>query len=189
METWDWCHCVCLRKAHRMMYNLTYLGYRVTLPWLDLRSNFDLDLSKSNYTWFDAPWRDKHDGIKIVALPLKLKIFHPKPFWFFLEFWPLVTSILTWAKKWMKWFRNDFSLAFERRFPFSSTMRRSRDRQGVFKHPPAGGGKSRGPSVRGLSILFHKISTSQLMCLRHLRNQTDWDLFFALMIFPLKVSS
>ena len=60
-----------------------------------------------------------------------------KPFWKILEFWPLVTSILTWAKKWPKWFRNDFSRAFERRFPFCSTMRRSRDRRGgVFKHPP-----------------------------------------------------
>ena len=53
-----------------------------------------------------------------------------------LEFWPLVTSILTWTKKWPFWFRNDFLRAFERRFPFCSTMRRSRDRRGVFKHPP-----------------------------------------------------
>ena len=92
IETWDWCHCVCLRKAHRMMYNLTYLGHRVTFPWLDLRSNFDLDLSRSNYTWFDAPWRDKHDGIKIVALPLKLKILSSKnrfgKFWNFDPWWP-----------------------------------------------------------------------------------------------------
>ena len=80
-----------------------------------------------------------------------------KPFWKILEFWPLVTSILTWAKKWPKWFRNDFSRAFERRFPFCSTMRRSRDRRGggVFKHPPppAGGGKSRGPAGRELTQL------------------------------------
>ena len=103
------------------------------------------------YTWFDAPWRDKHDGIKIVALPLKVHILSSKNrLDFFLEFWPLVTSILTWAKKWPKWFRNDFSRAFERRFPFCSTMRRSRDRRGVFKHPPSGGGKSRGPPGRGL---------------------------------------
>ena len=76
-----------------------------------------------------------------------------KPFWKILEFWPLVTSFLTWAKKWPIWFRNDFSRAFERRFPFCSTMRRSRDRRGVFKHPPpppAGRGKSRGPAGRGL---------------------------------------
>ena len=78
IETSDCCHCVCLRKAHWMMYNLTYLGHRVTLPWLDLRSNFDLDLSRSNYTCFDAPWRDKHDGIYIVALPLKVKIISSK---------------------------------------------------------------------------------------------------------------
>ena len=119
------------------MYNLTYLGHRVTLPWLDPRSNFDLDLSRSNYTWFDAPWRDKHDGIKIVALPLKLKILSSKnrcgKFW---NFDPWVTSILTWAKKWPKWFRNDFSRAFERRFPFCSTMRRSRDRRGGVQTPP-----------------------------------------------------
>ena len=113
IETWDCCHCVCLRKAHRMMYNLTYLGHRVTLPWLDLKSTFDLDLSRSNYTWFDAPWWEKHDGIKIVALPLKLKILSSKKrFEKNFEFWPLVTSILTWAKKWPKWFRNDFSRAF-----------------------------------------------------------------------------
>ena len=96
IETWNWCHCVCLRNAHRMMYKLTYLGHRVTLPWLDLRSNFDLDLSRSNDTWFDAPWRDKHDGIKTVALPLQLKILLSKnrlgkflnfdPWW--PQFWP-----------------------------------------------------------------------------------------------------
>ena len=78
IETWDCCHCVCLRNAHRMMYRLTYLGYRVTLPWHYLRSNFDLDLPRSNYKWFDAPWRDKHDGNKIVALPLILKILSSK---------------------------------------------------------------------------------------------------------------
>ena len=92
IETWDCCHCVCLRKAHRMMYNLTYLDHRVTLPWLDLRSNFDLNLSRSNYTWFDAPWRDKHDGINIVGLPLKLQILSSKnrsgKFWNFDPWWP-----------------------------------------------------------------------------------------------------
>ena len=113
-----------------MMYNLTYLGHRVTLPWLDLRSN---------YTWFDAPWRDKHDGIKIVALPFEIKdCIAQKQFWKILEFWPLVTSILTWDKKWPKWLRNDFSWAFECRFSFCSTMRRNRDRRGVFKHPSPG---------------------------------------------------
>ena len=118
------------------MYKLTYLGHQVTLPWLDLRSNFDIDLSRSNYAWFDAPWRDKHDGIKIVALPLKLKILSSKnlfgKFWNFDPWWPQF-----WPEP-----KNDrydfeiiFSRAFERRFPFCSTMRRSRDRRGCSNTP------------------------------------------------------
>ena len=76
-----------------------------------------------------------------------------KPFWKILEFWPLETSILTWAKKWPKWFRNDFSRAFERCLSFFSTATRSRDHGGggvQTPPPPAGGGKSRGPAGRGL---------------------------------------
>ena len=53
-----------------------------------------------------------------------------KPFWKILEFWPLETPILTWAKKWPKWFRNDFSRAFERCLSFFSTATRSRDHGG-----------------------------------------------------------
>ena len=91
------------------MYNLTYLGHRVTLPWLDLRPNFDLDLSRSNYTWFDAPWRDKHDVIKITALPLKLKILSSKIvleiFWNFDPWWPQ-----SWPEP--KNDRNDFEMIF-----------------------------------------------------------------------------
>ena len=125
-----------LRKAHRMMYNLTFLGHQVTLPWLDLRSNFDLDLSRSNHKWFDAPWRDKHDGIKIVALPLKLKNLSSKnrlgTFWNFDPWWPQF-----WHEP--KNDRYDFEMIFRElsntRFPFCSTMRRSRDRRGGFKHP------------------------------------------------------
>ena len=91
---------------------LTYLGHRVTLPWLDLRSNFDLDLSRSNYTWFDAPWQDKHDGIKIVALPLKLKILSSKnrfrKFWNFDPWWPQF-----WPEP--KNDKNDFEMIFRER--------------------------------------------------------------------------
>ena len=60
-----------------------------------------------------------------------------KPFWKILEFWPLETPILTWAKKWTKWFRNDFSRAFERCPSFFSTATRSRDH--------GGGGRSNAP--------------------------------------------
>ena len=106
-----------------------------------VRSNFDLDLSKSIYIWFDASWRDKHDGIKIVALLLKLKILSSKNrfgFWKILAFWPLETSILTWAKKWSKWFRNYFSRAAERCLSFFSTATRSRDHgEGGVQTPPS----------------------------------------------------
>ena len=59
-----------------------------------------------------------------------------KPFWKILEFWPLETPILTWAKKWPKWFRNDFSRAFERCLLFFSTATRSRDHGGGVQTPP-----------------------------------------------------
>ena len=42
---------------------------------LDLRSNFDLDLSRSPYTCFDSFRREKHDGAKIIALaPVSQKL-------------------------------------------------------------------------------------------------------------------
>ena len=59
-----------------------------------------------------------------------------KPFWKILEFWPLETPILTWAKKWQKWFRNHFSRAFERCLSFFSTATRSRDHGGGVQTPP-----------------------------------------------------
>ena len=59
-----------------------------------------------------------------------------KPVWKILEFWPLVTSTLNWAKKLLKWFRNDFSRAFERCLLFFSTATRSRDHGGVKMPPP-----------------------------------------------------
>ena len=138
IETWDWCQYVCLGQANRVICNMTHFDHHVTLAWLDLRSNFDLDLWKSFYIWLDAPQRDKHDGIKFVALSVKLKILLSKnrfgKFWNFdpwrLQFWPE-------PKKWPKWFRNDFSRAFERCLSFFSTATRSRDHGGgAFKRPP-----------------------------------------------------
>ena len=55
IETWDWCQYVRLTQVNPMICNMTHFGHQVTLAWLDLRSNFDLDLSKSFYIWFDAP--------------------------------------------------------------------------------------------------------------------------------------
>ena len=56
IETWDWCQYVRLGQANRLC-NMTHFGHHVTLAWLDLRSNFDLDLAKLFYIWFDAPQR------------------------------------------------------------------------------------------------------------------------------------
>ena len=74
---------------------------------------------------------------QICCSTFKIKDFIvKKPFWKILEFWPLEASILTWDKKWPKWFRNDFSRAFERCLLFFSTATRSRDHGGAFERPP-----------------------------------------------------
>ena len=39
----------------------------------DLRSNFDFDLSRSCHICFDAHWRDKNDGVKIIALSFETR--------------------------------------------------------------------------------------------------------------------
>ena len=78
-----------------------------------------------------------------------------KPFCKILEFWPLVTSILTWAKKMTemisKWFFASFrTLPFV--FLYGDQEPRSLGGGGVqtLPPPPAGGGKSRGPAGRVL---------------------------------------
>ena len=107
-----------------------------------------------------------------------------KPFWKILEFWPLVTSIFTWAKKWPKWFRNDFSRAFERRFPFCSTICRSRDRRGggvqTPPPPPSRSWKIQRPSrarVKGITYQGFEITINWLVLLfldfQELANSND----------------
>ena len=118
IETWDWCQYVRLGQANQLICNMTHFGHHVTLAWLDLRSNLDLDLAKSFYIWFDAPQRDKHDGIKIVALSLKLKILSSKNrFGKFLNLDPWRPQFWPETKKWLKWLRNDFFASF-RTLPF-----------------------------------------------------------------------
>ena len=103
-------------QGHRMMYNLTYLGHWVTLPWLDLRSNFGLDLSRSDYTWFDAPWRDKHDRVTIVVLYFTTKTLSSKNH--FGQIWPFD---LWWHQFWPE-LKNDRS-SFRMIFPeFSNAV-------------------------------------------------------------------
>ena len=117
---------------------LTYLGHRVTLPWLDLMSNFDLDLSRSNYTWYDAPWRDKHDRVTIVVLSFKTKTLSSKNH--FGQIWPfdLCTGDLNFdlSLKMIEVVSEWFFPSFRTPFSVRSTMRRSRDRRGCSNTPP-----------------------------------------------------
>ena len=88
-----------------------------------------------------------------------------KPFWKILEFWPLETPILTWAKKWPKWFRNDFSRASERCLSFFSTATRSRDHGGAFKRPPPSRRwKIQRPSRARVKGELHRSRKLQLRC-------------------------
>ena len=45
----------------------------MTFRDLDLRSNFEIDLLRSKYTCFDSSRREKHDGITIIVITLKMK--------------------------------------------------------------------------------------------------------------------
>ena len=137
IETWDLCQYVLLGQANRLICDMTHFGHHVTLSWLDLRSNFDLDLAKSFHIWFDAPQRDKHDGIKIVALSLKLKILSSKNrFGNFLNWDPWRPQFWYETKNERNDFEMIFSRAFERCLSFFSTATRSRDHEEAFKRPP-----------------------------------------------------
>ena len=100
-----------------------------------------------------------------------------KPFWKILEFWPLETSILTWAKKWLKWFLNYFSQAFERCLSFFSTPTRSRDHGGAFKCPPPPSRwlKIQRPSRARVKLAVNKTTRSS----PRMHNNTDLPGFFS----------
>ena len=55
LETWDWCQYVRLGQVNRLICNMTHFGHHETLVWPDLRSNFELDFSRSFYIWLDVP--------------------------------------------------------------------------------------------------------------------------------------
>ena len=134
----------------------THFGHHVTLASLELRSNLSWPFKVILYMVRRALTRQTR-WYQIRCSIFKIKDFIvEKPLWKILKFWPLETPILTWAKKWLKWFRNDFSRAFERCLSFFSTATRSRDHRGgggvQTPPPPAGGGKSRGPAGRWLTL-------------------------------------
>ena len=76
---------------------------------LDLRSNFDLDLSRSCYTCFHASW-GKHDGVKIIALSFQTqKLSLKNCFAQKCRFWPFVT----WHLNGWSWVKSDGTPAKE----------------------------------------------------------------------------
>ena len=50
-----------------MISNITYLGHHVTSHDLDLRSNFNIDPSRSTCIYFDAFRREEHDDAQIMS--------------------------------------------------------------------------------------------------------------------------
>ena len=87
IQTRGWSHCVQLVKTHRMIYMMTSRSR-------DLRSTFDLDLSRSTYISFDADWREDHDDALSLFLSwLIRKLFEKNspylapPFWLFRPLW------------------------------------------------------------------------------------------------------
>ena len=73
---------------------------------LDLRSSLQLDLSRSYDISFDAPWRDKNNGVWMDPLSFREEQLLQKNYCeikvvqivTFCLRWPLVTSFLTWDK-------------------------------------------------------------------------------------------
>ena len=68
IERWRWFQCVFLAQTHRLIYNMTYLARHVTSRGLDLRSNSDIELLRSECTYFDASRRQERDAAKILSL-------------------------------------------------------------------------------------------------------------------------
>ena len=56
-----WSHCVSLVKTHRLICNMTY-GSTCDFTWTWHEVKFWADLSILPGTFFNAPWREKHDG-------------------------------------------------------------------------------------------------------------------------------
>ena len=55
------------------MCNMTCLGQLGSWRDLDQRSNLEVDLSRSSCIYFDAPWQEKHDGIKYTSFLCYIK--------------------------------------------------------------------------------------------------------------------
>ena len=59
---------------------MTCFGQLVSSCNLDLRSDFEIDLSRSKYVWYNVSWEEKHDSVKVIVLPF----LYEKRFQFFI---------------------------------------------------------------------------------------------------------
>ena len=95
-------HCVCFVKAHRLICNMTYMNQHMTLTRDDLRSNFEIDLSRSSSICFEPARRAKHIDVKIMFLPSILQYLFTKNYLhikrYFDLWWPQEPWILTEAQ-------------------------------------------------------------------------------------------
>ena len=71
---------------------------------LDLRSNFDLDLSRSSYMFADVHWRGKHNGVKSIDLSSNTEVIIEKTVslknCIFDLSWPVTPKQLTLGEIW-----------------------------------------------------------------------------------------
>ena len=85
----------------------------------------------------------------MAGIPDKTVIFRKFDLW-----WPLLTSIFTWAKKWPKWLQTGSLRAVDRRIPRPSSFPSFRVREGGhFGPPPPWRRWLRPPPGRGLTLL------------------------------------
>ena len=85
-----WYHCAHLVKTHRLICNCILTFFVIIWPsdyliWGHLRSAFNLDLSGSTNTCFNASRPEKQDEVRIIALNSSFKSYSQKNMWL-LEF-------------------------------------------------------------------------------------------------------
>ena len=72
IETRKWCQTTWIVKPLRKKRILTYLGHDLT--WSDLRSGFEIDLSRSKSTCFKPARWGVHDGVIYIFISLIKKL-------------------------------------------------------------------------------------------------------------------
>ena len=78
METRKWCQTAWLVKPLWKICILTYLGHDLTLTCPDLRSDFEIDLSRSKRICPESARRGEHDGVIFIFISLLSKSFQWK---------------------------------------------------------------------------------------------------------------